>query len=272
MQSHGDHDSNSVVHSRRVGPPARGNRPATAAGRLYPKNASALRSLVEGMIAGVPVPEGDRLAEAYIVPHAPITMSGRISAQVYARLRRHAAEIDRVILLGPAHDVREVLTGCVAPSAATWTTPLGRVPIDGAVVRQMVSDGHVRSDDGPHRAEHSLEVQLPFLQVAVPDAVIVPVLVGVTSTADMAVTLATMAATERTVVVATTDLGEARTAGRTLLSIVEMAADRIGDRDACGVYALRGLIRWADHRHLRAELIAREADHVACSFVRTDQL
>jgi hypothetical protein len=237
---------------------------------MYPRNASALRALVEGMLAGVPVSDDDRLAEAYIAPHGPITMSGRISAQVYARLRHHAAEIDRVILLGPSHDVREPLTGCIAPAAATWASPLGRVPIDVATVRHMVSDGHVRVDDGPHRAEYALELQLPFLQIAVPDAVIVPVLVGVTSVADMAVTLATMASTERTVVLATTDLGEARTAGRTLLSIVEMAADRIGDRDACGVYALRGLIRWADHRHLRAELIAREADHVACSFVRPD--
>jgi hypothetical protein len=69
------------------------------------------------------------------------------------------------------------------------------------------------------------------------------------------------------VVIVTTDLGDARSAARTLLSILEMTPERIGIRDACGVHALRGVIGWANHRGLRAELLARVDDHVACAFL-----
>jgi AmmeMemoRadiSam system protein B len=255
-----------------VGPPPHGNRPAAVAGRFYPKNPSALRALVVALLDAAHDSDDSRLALAYIVPHASIALSGPTAAHVYARLRRHADEIKRVIVVGPVHDKDAGVIGCVVPRATTWTTPLGRATIDSETVRMLVTDGHARADDTPHRAEHSLEVQLPFLQVATPSAAIVPVLCGSMTPEDMVVTLSALTGTDDgTVVIVTTDLGAPGTAGRTLLSILELAGERIGLRDACGVHALRGLIGWANHRELRAELLARDADHIACAFVQETQ-
>lgn len=267
MQSNDIPDRQTGAHGRRVGPPVDGNRLPMAAGRYYPKNASSLRALVTSQLDAVDVTAADRLAAAYVVPHAAIPVSGSTAAHAYARLRRHAAQIDRVVLLGPIHHADPEMIGCIVPHSATWSTPLGAVTIDAEMIRMLVIDGHAYADDMVHRAERSLEIQLPFLQVAVPSATLVPILVGPATTEDVLVTLAALAdPSDRTVVIATTDLGGAGSISRTLLSILEMAGERITPRDACAVYALRGLIGWANHRQLRAELLARTGDHIACSF------
>jgi AmmeMemoRadiSam system protein B len=255
------------VHSRRIKPVVGGNRLPVASGRFYSKNANTLRTQVTSQLDAVDVAAVERIAPAYVVPHAPIATSGQTAAHVYARLRRHASKIERVVLLGPIHDQKAVATGCVVTQAVTWTTPLGATAIDTDAVRMLIADGHAYADDLIHRNEHALELQLPFLQVAVPAVAVVPMLVGSATAEDVLVTLSSLTAPgDTTVVIATTDLGEPRSASRTLLSILEMAAERITPRDACAVYAMRGLISWANHRQLRAELLARAGDHIACSF------
>jgi hypothetical protein len=219
---------------------------------------------VTELLDSVSVSDDSRLAPAYLVPHGSYVDSGSVAAEVYQRMRQHGSKIERVVLLGPRHG--ELGSGYVAPNAATWSTPLGRTPVDIATMQMLVADGHIKRDDEPHYAEHSLEIQLPFLQVAVPHAMILPILIGSTSAEDIVVTLSALADLDGTVVIVTTDLGGARSAHRTLLSILEMAPERIGVRDACGVHALRGVLGWANHRGLRAELLARAGDHVACAF------
>jgi MEMO1 family protein len=236
-----------------------------AAGRYYPDGAEPLRSMIESLLDDVDMPPDDRLAPAYLVPHAGYGVSGATAAHVYARLRRHGAEIERVVILGPRHGAST--EGCAAPSAATWATPLGRTPIDVTSIRMLFGDGHIQFDDDAHYLEHSLEIQLPFIQAAVPHAMVIPLLVGPAPAEDIVVTLSALDDLPGTVVIVTSDLGDANSAGRTLLSILEMAPGRIGIRDACGVHALRGVIGWASHRGLRAELLARAQDYVACAFI-----
>jgi hypothetical protein len=219
---------------------------------------------VTGLLDAVAVGSGNRLEPAYLVPHGPYATSGATAAEVYARLRRHSAEIERVILLGPSH--AEPTLGYVASASAAWSTPLGSTPVDEATLRMLIADGHIKCDDELHVAEESLEVQLPFLQVAAPHAMILPILVGVTPAEDIVVTLSALSDLDGTVVIVTTDLGDGSSAGRTLLSILEMAPQRIGVRDACGVHALRGVLGWANHRGLTAELLSRSGDDVACAF------
>ena len=238
-----------------------------AGGRFYPVDADALRAMVTAQLDAIEPSAADRLSPAYLVPHGPIEAAGETAAHVYARLRRHAAKVQRIVLLGPIHDPALAITGCVVTHAETWSTPLGASAIDTATVEMLVADGHAHADDTAHRSEHALEVQLPFLQVAVPSAGIVPMLIGATTIQDVLVTLSALTECgDGTIVIATTDLGDRGTPSRTLLSILEMAAERITPRDACGVYALRGLIGWANHQRLRAELLARAGDHIACSF------
>jgi AmmeMemoRadiSam system protein B len=255
---------NAGVYSRRFGPPASGTRSPVAAGRFYPDRLATLRPTIESLLDAVDVPDNDRLAPAYLVPHSAYNVSGSVAAQVYARLRRHSAEVERVIVLGPRHGVP--IEGCVAPRAETWATPLGGTPIDLASIRMLFGDGHILLDDRPHEREHCLEIQLPFIQVAAPHAMILPLLVGPASAEDIVFTLSALDDMPGTVVIVTSDLGDETTAARTVMSILEMAPGRIGIRDACGVHALRGVIGWADHRGLRAELLARTGDHAACAF------
>ena len=90
-------------------------RQPAVAGSFYPADAGLLASLVDRLVAAVAVPQDDRLAEAYVVPHAGYRYSGPVAAHAYARLRRHASDIQRIVLIGPAH--RAPLTGAAVPAA-----------------------------------------------------------------------------------------------------------------------------------------------------------
>jgi MEMO1 family protein len=234
-------------------------RQSAVAGRFYPGRTDELAALVDALLAAAAVPE-EPLAEAYVVPHAGYRYSGLTAARVYARLRGHAGEVRRVVLIGPAHYVP--LYGSAASARTAWETPLGEVPVDLAAVSTLAAGGLAAVDDLPHEPEHSLEVQLPFLQRVLPAGVpIVPLLVGESRPNDVAVTL--VAAVEPgTLVLCSTDLSHylrltaarRRDAG-TAEAVLGLAPERVGVRDACGVYALRGLLIWAAQHRLRPRLL-----------------
>jgi AmmeMemoRadiSam system protein B len=238
-------------------------RVPAVAGRFYPAGARALAECVDALLDAVPLPAGDTTATGYVVPHAGYRYSGPTAAHAYARLRRDAVGVRRVVLVGPAHYAP--LVGCAAPEAAGWATALGRVPIDVDGVRALARDGHVTVDDRPHAPEHSLEVQLPFLQrVLAPYVPVLPVAVGRSPAEDVAGMLVAASAEPGTVVVCSTDLShyldrataDARD-GRTARAVLDLAGDRIGGRDACGAFALRGFVGWARRADLRVRLLHR---------------
>jgi hypothetical protein len=238
----------------------RGLRPPAVAGRFYPADPAELAELVDGLLGAVVVPPAEDSAHAYVVPHAGYQFSGPTAAHAFARLRAHADRVRRVVLVGPAHYVE--LHGCAVPAAITWRTPLGDVPIDTELVDRLGRDGHVAVDDGPHAPEHSLEVQLPFVQRALPAGVpVLPMVVGPSSVDDIAITLAA-AAGPGSAVLCSTDLSHylddaaaRRQDRRTTRAVLDLAPERIGVRDACGVFALRGLVAWARHVGLRPTLL-----------------
>lgn len=238
-------------------------RPPAVAGRFYPGQPRALAEMVDALLDAVPIPDGDRLGRAYVVPHAGFQYSGPTAATVYARLRRHAERIDRVVLLGPAHYVP--LSGCAAPATDAWSTPLGAVRVDVGAIQELTAAGRVTVDDRPHVPEHSLEVQLPFLRRALPESVpVVPILVGVCPAEEVSATVAAALGGPGTVVLCSTDLShyldlaaaEERDA-RTARAVLDLRPDGIGTRDACGVFALRGLVDWARSSGHRASLLHR---------------
>ncbi len=269
-----------------VGEPA--VREPAVAGLFYPEDPRVLRETVSRLVDAVDVPAGDRLAAAYVVPHAGYRYSGPTAAHVYARLRKHAAQIQRVVIIGPAH--RVPLVGAAVPVTGTWRTPLGEVPIDVAGAARLVEQGLAVATDEPHTPEHSLEVQLPFLQLPFlrppfpgPAAVaqaeqgaaavaqaeqgaaavaqaehgttalppVLPICVGRTP-ADSAAALVAALVGPGVVVLCSTDLShylteaEARERdARTVRSVVELTPERLESHDACGFFALRGLLTWA---------------------------
>jgi AmmeMemoRadiSam system protein B len=248
-----------MVYGRRLtGPTGETVRSPAVAGQFYPADPDALAADVDAMLDAVDVPADDGLARAYVVPHAGYRYSGPTAAHVYARLRAHAARVSRVVIVGPSH--RVPLKGCAVSGADRWLTPLGAVPVE-----RLPEGGLTPVNDEPHAAEHSIEVQLPFVQRALGDVTVLPIAVGAATVDDVAATIvaAVALAPADTVVVCSTDLSHylpdeqaRRQDQRTLAAVCELAPDRIGTRDACGVYALRGLVGWARREGLVARLLS----------------
>jgi len=211
--------------------------------------------LQEYLASAVP---GGSAPKALIVPHAGYVYSGAVAASAYRGLVGLADSIDRVILAGPTH--RVPVPGIAVPEVAAFDTPLGRVPVDTATVSRLLSLPHVYATNLPHRIEHSLEVQLPFLQVTLEQFSLVPLAVGDATAATVADVLEACWGGPETLVVVSTDLSHyhrydeaVAIDARTAAAIVAADHDRIGDRDACGARPLRGVLRVAERRHLTVE-------------------
>jgi len=230
-----------------AGPPG-GRRPPAVAGVFYPAAPARLAREVDALLSAA-APEALPAARlpALVVPHAGYRYSGQLAALAYALARSWSPA--RAVLLGPSHFVP--LTGSAVPRAAEWSTPLGPMPVDPAARERAMAVPRVHAADEPHAAEHSLEVQLPFLQRSLEPGL--PVLPVVTAAApgDVADLLDAVADPD-TLVLASTDLShylpdmEARRRDRhTLDALLALDPDRIGPGAACGADALRGLLAWA---------------------------
>ena len=147
-------------------------RPPAVAGRFYPGRPESLaRELDQYLGSEQAKIEG---ALGCVVPHAGYMYSGHVAGAVFARLPKRPT----YIILGPNH------TGRGAPlaimSSGEWLTPLGRVPVDSALARLLRRSCHLLMEDAEaHEDEHSLEVQLPFLQRSVGEFKFVPIAIGV---------------------------------------------------------------------------------------------
>lgn len=225
-------------------------RPPAVAGLFYPAAGEALGELCDRLLAGVAaVPPGPP-PKALVVPHAGLIYSGPIAASAYARVRGERA-IQRVVLLGPAH---RVYVGGVGASGATGLqTPLGTVPVDESGLPEQVRP-HPRA----HAPEHSLEVQLPFLQRALPHARVTPLLTCEASPAEVGAVLAALWGGPETLVVISTDLSHyhpyavARELDRaTAAQVLALDETALTPERACGAAGLAGLLWLARHKGLR---------------------
>jgi hypothetical protein len=146
-------------------------RPPAVAGRFYPDDPDRLRAAVDSLLASGQ--EQKIRARACMVPHAGYVYSGAVAGEVYRRLEIPA----RVILLGPRHFPRGASLAIVSDGA--WQTPLGMAPIDHLLAEKICrAFPLLREDAVAHSTEHSLEVQLPFLQRLVPTFAFVPIVIG----------------------------------------------------------------------------------------------
>ncbi len=145
------------------------------AGKFYPAGREDLKRAVDGFMAGAGNISAEGRLVAIIAPHAGYEYSGGVAAWAYKRLQGSA--VNTVILLGPSHHV--AFEGVAVYAAGSMRTPLGDVAINEAAARSLLDDkSGVTSDQAPFAHEHSLEVQLPFLQRTLKDFRIVPILIG----------------------------------------------------------------------------------------------
>lgn len=230
-----------------------------AAGRFYPGEPETLCRTVRTLLEGSPTAAGAPAPKALIVPHAGYVYSGTVAGAAFARLRPDARSIRRVLLLGPAHFVP--FGGLAVPEAEELSTPLGAVPIDRALREKVLSFRQVRRSDEPYIPEHSLEVELPFLQEVLPTCRLLPLLVGEADPQEVGEVLEAAWGGPETRVVVSSDLShyhDAGTArrldGETAGWIEGMRSPIPADR-ACGAAPISGLLWLARRRRMRVETL-----------------
>jgi len=239
------------------GPTERTRTPAVA-GAFYPADPASLAEMVDGYIAAAP--HDGPSPKALAVPHAGYAYSGPVAGTGYAALASARSTINRVVLLGPAHRVR--VAGVAASGADAFLTPLGPVALDASARELALTLPGVRVDDAAHAPEHSIEVHLPFLQRALREFVVLPLVVGFPAPDVVARVLDALWGGPETLVIVSTDLSHyldyesaAKRDLRTARAVTALDSEGIGDRDACGAYALRALLRVASTRGLAARVL-----------------
>ncbi len=234
-------------------------RSPAVAGSFYPADPGTLRSLVERLLAEAPPPAAPRAPKALIVPHAGYVYSGPVAASAFRQLEGATAAIRRIVLLGPSH--RVPLRGLGLPAADFFETPLGRVAVDETLASEVAALPHVAETAAAHAWEHSLEVELPFLQVLLGEFTLLPLVVGDASPEEVAAALERAWGGEETRVVISSDLSHylpyeaaSRVDRETARAILDLAGPIPYDH-ACGAEPINGLLVVARRRRMRPTLL-----------------
>ncbi len=234
-------------------------RQPAVAGLFYDADAATLRAHISALLDKVARPADSDAPRALIVPHAGYVYSGKTAAVAYASLAPFRDSFRRVILFGPAH--RVYLEGMAVPAADTFATPLGAVPIDREGIARIAGLPGVCVSDEAHREEHSLEVQLPFLQTVLGEFSLVPVVVGRCAPEVVAAAMDALWDDPQSLLIVSTDLSHFHSYEQARRMDTEtckrlLARDRqLGGEQACGAHALNGLMFSAHRRALQVELL-----------------
>jgi MEMO1 family protein len=235
-------------------------RRAAVAGTFYPRERRALERAVKEHLAGAAEAGGEAAPKALIVPHAGYVYSGPVAASAFARLRPLRRQVERVVLLGPSHHAP--LRGLAVPEADAFETPLGLVELDAAGIERALACPAVRRLDAAHEWEHSLEVQLPFLQLLLESFRLVPLAVGDARDEEVADVLEALWGGPETLIVVSSDLShyhdyatarrlDAATSG----AILALRPAGLGPQSACGRVPVRGLLVAARRHGLAPKLL-----------------
>ena len=235
------------------------SRPPAVAGQFYPADAETLSDMIQQMFTQAkPAPHAR--VKALIAPHAGYIYSGPIAASAYQCLSDQADDIERVVLLGPSHRVG--FHGIATTSSKSYSMPFGDIPIDQNAIDQIRDLPQVMELDQAHQFEHSLEVQLPFLQTVLKNFSLVPLVVGECAAQQVAEVLERLWDGEETLFVISSDLSHynpyevARQQDQhTSDAILQMAPEKIHYDDACGRNPVGGLLLAARHHGLKPALL-----------------
>ncbi|MTI12893.1 AmmeMemoRadiSam system protein B [Sansalvadorimonas verongulae] len=232
-------------------------RQPAVAGTFYPANKTALKDAITHFLAEASEP--DFSSRVLIVPHAGYIYSGEVAASAYKLLERYPHPVERVILLGPSH--RTQLHGLALPGSSVFHTPLGAIEIDSELAERLVSFSQVQVLEAAHELEHSLEVQLPFLQVCLPDFKLLPLVVGEADSMAVSEVLESVWGGPETLIIISTDLShfhtyhEAQTIDQhTANNIKDLQSSLTGDQ-ACGCHPLNGLLSLAKEKGMTVETL-----------------
>jgi len=234
-------------------------RPPAVAGMFYPGSQPALARDVRALLDAAPACDDSVQPKALIVPHAGYIYSGATAAAAYALLTPWRDAIRRVVLLGPVH--RVPVRGLALPGASTFTTPLGEVAVDPALRTAVAALPQVNTSEAAHAMEHSLEVQLPFLQSVLHDFTLLPLAVGDATPEEVAEVLETLWGGPETLIVISSDLSHYHPY-RAAQALDHATVERILRLDgpltheqACGGTPINGLLLAARRHRLQPRLM-----------------
>ena len=235
-------------------------RSAAVAGSFYPGDAASLSAEIAAYLAdAAPAARLARVPKAIIAPHAGYMYSGPIAGAIYSRLASLRGRISRVVLAGPAH--RVYVTGAAIPSVDAFESPLGPVELDRGALAQLEKLPFVEVSDRAHALEHSLEVQVPFLQAVLGPFKLVPIVVGDASPQEVCEMLDALWGGPETLLVVSSDMSHyhpydvARSCDRdTARAILRLDAHLVPE-EACGAAPINGLLEAARRRKLSPELV-----------------
>lgn len=151
-------------------------RQAAVAGQFYGGSEKQCLAEIEGCFSAIKVPEGlkDEIVGG-VVPHAGWVFSGDLAGLVFSAIKKVHPKVDTFLIFGASH--RYSGREAVVYDKGSWETPLGNIDIDEELAGQITELNGVKADRDAHRDEHSIEVQVPFIQYLFPEAKIVPVIV-----------------------------------------------------------------------------------------------
>jgi AmmeMemoRadiSam system protein B len=234
-------------------------RPPAVSGLFYPDDPRELSAMVEGFLdSGTPA-EGRRAPKAIIAPHAGYIYSGPIAGSAFGALAAAAAAIERVVLLGPSHFVP--IRGLALPGDPRFATPLGEVRVEPEGAQASLRLPQVRVIPEAHAREHSLEVEIPFLQALLGEFDLVPLVAGEATGEEMAEVLERLWGGPETLIIVSSDLSHylgydaAQRADRETADRILALDGTLHSRQACGAVPVNGLLEVARRRGLVPELL-----------------
>ena len=235
-------------------------RQPAVAGAFYHGNTQMLATHIDSMLDEAAASSAENIApKAIIVPHAGYIYSGPVAAYAYNQLNNIRDHVKRVILLGPVH--RVPVRGLALPGCEAFATPLGEIPIDLDAAASVQNLPQVVVSPEAHLPEHSLEVQLPFLQTVLDDFKLLPLAVGDATPEEVAEVLNTLWGGPETLIVISSDLSHflpyasaQLTDNETVHKILTLQGN-LSHEQACGGTPVNGLLLAARQHNLHPKLL-----------------
>jgi len=233
-------------------------RPAAVADIFYTANGTELAAQVSDFMDADEVT--NIVPKALIVPHAGYIYSGGTAGKGFALVKKLTAAVNKIVLIGPCH--RVWIQGLAIPDCQYFETPLGKIEVDSKTLNELVKFPQVTISDQAHAQEHSLEVQLPFLQSIFDQFKLIPLVAGEVSEDAFIEVLEYLWGGEETLIVISSDLShfldyDAAVAidNKTSQAIESFEAGSINSDMACGSAGIKALLSLAKNKNLHVKTI-----------------
>ena len=231
------------------------------AGNYYPDQQAPLKSQLRVMLRDIASIE--QQPQGIIVPHGGFQHSGEIAAQAYAPLIPFADNIKNVIVLGSSH--RYPVSGCVVPSHQGFITPLGKITVDQTICQHLIESQWADSLDVVHQQEHSIEVQLPFLQHCINDFKLIPIIVGQINPKALTPLLTYLANLPNSLIVISVNLSHYSTKAAsqqidsTTIANIEQLNSEFSKNNSFEAHVLQGFIEFVASKQGKCQLLKHQS-------------